>query len=171
MEVIDYVKRFLKKHNINDIILLEEHQEGSAATYNFVTKELAIDTKKVLKEADRLNLSIDDMVCVVVSHELGHYMDPDLEQLYKKKKQVLDKIDYEFSSCDLQELLHKGVSYVVQAEKNAWNLGTKYVPEKLKNIYYQEMKENLNTVEIATMNKIGEFIEAVLEREKLKKGL
>jgi hypothetical protein len=170
VDVIDYVKRFLNKYNIDDIILLEEHQEGSAATYNFATKELAVDTHKVLKEADRLNLSIEDMVCVVVSHELGHYMDPDLEQLYEKKKQVLDKIDFEFLSCDLEELLHKGVSYVVQAEKNAWDLGRKYIPERLTNVYNQEMKENLNTIEIATMNKIGQFIEAVLEREKLKKG-
>jgi uncharacterized hydantoinase/oxoprolinase family protein len=168
VEVIDYVKKFLENYNINDIILLEEHQEGSAATYNFATKELAIDTTKVLKEADRLNLSVEDMVSVVVSHELGHYMDPELEQLYKNKKQVLDIIDNEFSSCDLQGLLHEGVSYVVQAEKNAWDLGRKFVPEKLSSVYNQEMKENLNTIEVATMNKISEFIEAVSKREKLK---
>lgn len=170
MKVIDHVKEFLNKHNINDIILSEGCKESAAATYDFGTKELAINTQIMVKEAERLKLSISEIVCLIISHELGHYLDPDLEKLHYKKIKVMDKIDYEFFTCNLQNLLNEGISYVIQAEKNAWNLGGKFVPIELKNVYFHEMTENLHQVEIEERNKIGRFMEAVLKREKSKRG-
>jgi hypothetical protein len=171
LEIIDYVKQFLDKNKICDLTLSLECNEGAVATYDYKTNELAVNTIGIEKEAIKLNLTVQEVVSIVISHELGHYLDSDIELLHQKKRDVLDKIDDDVFNCDFARLIDEGVSYVIQAEKNAWYLGVQFVPEELKQIYLKQSQENLYYDEIKTRNEIGRFIELVLEREKIKRSL
>ncbi|MFD2446372.1 hypothetical protein ACFSO7_20635 [Bacillus sp. CGMCC 1.16607] len=171
MRVLNYVKHFLDQHNITDLELSEECKEDSVASYNFSTQVLEINEDAFIKIANNIGLSIKDTVSVIVSHELGHYLDKDLEKLYHLKQTVFDRISDDIINIDFESVINEGTSYVLKAENNAWFLGERYVPNHLIDKYKEMRLETLEWQKAVTQNEISKYISLVIEREKIKKDL
>jgi len=169
MKVIDYVSDFLEQKEINDIKLSKECKEGSVASYNYQTKVLEVNEEKLISHADKLGLSIKDTVAIIISHELGHYLDEAIGDLFTKKQQVLNVIKNNFFTCDFESEINEGISYVIKAEKNAWALGERFVPNHLVSIYKEQIEATLISQANVTRNEIIEYIKLVMELEKHKK--
>lgn len=167
MKVLDYVKEFLNKNNIVDIIVSTECKEGSSASYNFETNVLEISEESLILFSHRSELPIEDTISLIISHELGHYLDNEIEVLFNKRS-VFEIIQKEFLTCDFEEVINEGTSYVLKAEVNAWQLGEKFVPFHLKDRYKALREETLIRQENATKNEFTEYINLILRAEKLK---
>lgn len=169
MEVIDLIEKFLIQNHVNDFVLSIENFEGALASIDYETKILTINQDAIIQQSINLNLSLEDTVCLIISHELGHYFDPELQSLDEKKLNVYKKIENNMSG--FESLINEGTSYVMQAEKNAWSLGEKFIPQRLKNIYELERRKTLEQHEIVTKNDFYKFIQNVVKLEKIKRGL
>lgn len=168
MKVIDYVKQFLSINNIIEISISTDCKEGSTASYNFETNVLEVNEDSLLTFSIRHEISIEDAVSLIISHELGHYLDDEIPKLIKQKRSVFDKIKKDIFSCDFEEVINEGTSYVLKAEENAWSLGEGFVPSHLIDKYLELRKETLIRQENATRNEFIEYINLVLRSVKLK---
>lgn len=161
------MQNILDENNITDIVLSEDCKEGSVATYDFSTKVLEVNENSLLKHAEKHGLCVKDMAYLIISHELGHYLDKDLEDLYNKRLSVFNRIHEDVYTCDFQTVIDEGSSYILQAEKNAWTLGERFVPNHLIDKYKEFEKRILKKVEVNAIAEIEDFISKVKKLKEL----
>jgi hypothetical protein len=160
MDILQLVKDFISSNGFDDLMVTDFFQDGSAATYNFETKMLEINQSAFYKEANRMNLPVEDVVYIIVSHELGHAIDRDIEKLFNKKIQVYELLKEKGYD---EGIINEGVQALIQAEKNAWKNGEQFVPHRLKEKYLQVATQNISLHEVNIRKHLIEFAKKVQE--------
>lgn len=164
-DILKIVKEFVSNNGFDPSNVIDFFQDGSAATYSFDTGLLEINQSIFYKEAKKYNVPVEDIVFIIVSHELGHANDVDLKKLHDEKVnayELLSKKGYD------EEIISLGVRAVVQAEQNAWNIGGKFIPSSLKEKYYQISRDNIEAHERKIKEDLTDFAKQV---EKVKEWL
>lgn len=169
--MIEYVKKFLEENKITDIELSTNCVDGAAACYNFSTNVMGINEDVIYKNAKNNNLMVEDMVEIIISHELGHYLDNELPELHCKKNAILDEARNNITNCDFEKVINEASSLIMKAENNAWTLGERYIKSHLLEKYNELKDETLRIQGNAAKNEIHHLLSLMIKAEMLKSGL
>jgi hypothetical protein len=128
MNLINVAKNFLKDKSIK-LDVVEEFVSPTVARYDPVRKSIFINNSMFNPEE---GLSRVDFLYVILCHEIGHYLDNDLDKLMKKIGDLQDKIYTTYKNgSDYDEVMLN----IKEMEINAWEKGRPLVPEHLTNQY------------------------------------
>lgn len=169
--MIEHVKAFLIENGIYDIKLSTDCKNGSAAMYDFTTNVMGINEEAFYIISEKYDIPIEDAVILIISHELGHYLDEELPDLHDKKISVLDEAWVNIAFCDLEKVINEATSYVLKAEDNAWILGERFIPSRLLEKYTNFKIEALARQKNATENEIHYLLSKMITAEMLKRDL
>lgn len=141
---------FLKNHGIESNVIEDENMT-SIASYNVETDDFSFSRKSITGLAERYRISIEDCIVILMSHELGHYYDNDIEMLTDSIKKLFKEIGYNKNSFKIENEIQK---LTKQGENNAWEIGYKFLPSHLKQTYDLFNENNLEANYYLTLIKI-----------------
>lgn len=137
--MIDFSKRFVKSCGFDfDVTIMKDYV--GAAAFDPKTKTIEIYPDDIRNEANSKNVSLEENLILVLSHELGHAMDSELSDRADVKSEYLVKILREGYKPEYENLILENIE---TAETLAWKLGAKFVPAELKSQYDKDNRRNI----------------------------
>ncbi len=146
----EFIVDFLKNHGIESNVLEDENMT-SVAHYNVKMDTFSFSAKSITGMAERYRISIEDCTVIIMSHELGHYYDNDIQMLTDRIKKLYQELDYKKNTLMIENEIQK---LTKQGENNAWEIGYKFLPEHLKQGYDLFNENNLEATYYLTLIKI-----------------
>jgi hypothetical protein len=138
---------FLTKCNIDIPAVQADDSFLNLACYNPIKNVFEINLRRVtVLLADSYGLSIEDYIVILMSHEIGHYLDPNRELLQKKINKLFMEIEQGNYTLDLEEEILKLNELL---ETNADQVGLGFISEDLANPY---VKMNMRNLEVTGFN-------------------
>ncbi|MEC1786073.1 hypothetical protein [Schinkia azotoformans] len=156
-ELLKVANHLLSVNNLDIEVRIDETIK-EIANYNPITNELSFNPSKIISGANNYSLNEGNYLILALSHELGHYLDEKNKELTQRTNDLLD----ENYSPDIENEL---LSINKELEINAWEIGRKFVPDELMDVYDQINKKNL---EVTNINKLRLIYEQKCIKEKQK---
>ncbi|MEC1780062.1 hypothetical protein [Schinkia azotoformans] len=156
-ELLNVAKGFLSVNNI-EIDIKTDETIKEIANYNPITNVLSFNPVKITNGATNYSLNDSDYLILTLSHELGHYLD-------EKNKELTQRTNDLLSESHSPEIENELLRINKELEKNAWEIGRRFVPEELMNVYNQI---NLKNLEVTNINKLRLIYELKCNKEKEK---
>lgn len=134
----------------------ENNRTNDTAEYDTSTNTITVYERELRSAALHCGVSVEKYLECVICHEIGHAMDPHLEQQREllasfrnqsqegfdefMSKERLAPLDIEYGE-HLLEVLDQRFNIEVPAEERACILGERYISESLRDFYSQHSKE------------------------------
>ncbi len=131
--------------------MFEDETMTSVAYYNVKLDKFSFSAKSIIRLAERYRISIEDCIAIIMSHELGHYYDNEIQMLTDSIKKLYQELDYKKNSLKIENEIQK---LTKQGENNAWEIGYKFLPGHLKQTYDLFNEANLEANYYLTLIKI-----------------
>ncbi|MCR1833153.1 hypothetical protein NSA56_01915 [Oceanobacillus caeni] len=155
-----FVMSFLKQNNLNVNVEIT-NKDKNIASYNSRINTLAFNPDKISQEnARKYNISIENYLLLILSHELGHYCDKDRVELLNRTQVLSCEINKGNYTVEIENEL---LSINKILERNAYRLGKKYVPTHLNDEYELLNEKNM---EVTSLNQLRLIYELKNEAEQ-----
>lgn len=165
-QVLSLVKDFLNRWEY-EIPVKEMPDKKGVANYEPEKRILEIDAQEIKQGAKREGLKIVDYITLVVSHELGHYLDAELNERAERKTALYQEIQDKGLS---PELLQSIIDLVKESEGVAWEKGKKHVPFLLMKRYMEMKKSHFKILPNHTKQEVLRFNDLVEQLKKLNES-
>jgi len=125
---------FLLKNNL--FINVETHSERKVMSYNYNNNTIKINLEMLeeIKDGYLYYLSEDEIITVMLCHEIGHYLE------FKNNKELPSQFQYYMFDSTREEY----IEFILEREKVAWENGKQYVPKDLLEEYDRVNERNIN---------------------------
>ncbi|AEI39777.1 hypothetical protein [Paenibacillus mucilaginosus] len=165
--VLERVSNFVRESGF-ELTVVEIQDDRGMATYDYSKSLIELNSVAFEKEAEKKGLSIDEVIILVVSHELGHALDQDL---VKDSEEITAVFQIIQDTGFTDKLMNRILELTLKAEKSAWEIGGQFVPEHLKSIYNKMNESNLKASETFTIRRVMKFLSLLETEQKLKNEL
>lgn len=142
--ILELIGDLIKKQNITYEIM-ETDEEQFVMYYDDAKKKFYVNFKNLKNGADSFKISMEIFANIVVSHEIGHYID--LEKNREKYNKIYDKNENIFKNIMKNQMGSRDGENIMQnmnielkqvefeREKNAWDEGEKIINPTYVNQY------------------------------------
>ncbi|MED4051537.1 hypothetical protein [Priestia megaterium] len=154
-------EELVKKSGLHLSLIIEEIPGDLQAGFNKIDQTVSINLRKVIINSQRERVEVSDYLEVIICHELGHAVDPELtmevlqkiasvrEVIYEKLEQLDDLQGGEHDFENIKQELLSQVEVLEEleypAEERACEFGRVFVSKHLLEIYDEHSMRNLQT--------------------------
>ncbi|WP_050184178.1 hypothetical protein [Domibacillus robiginosus] len=107
--------------------------------------KIEINEKRIIEGSKRKNIDLEVYSFIVIMHEYGHHLDPDLMKMDRKIFEYQKRINQEGDRAELWWELKR---YSMKAEENAWKYAAERIPLTIRPIFEKERANSLKEHEL-----------------------
>ncbi|MBP1935017.1 hypothetical protein [Ammoniphilus resinae] len=167
MSVLEKAENFLRNFGI-DIPVVEMTQiDLGVARYDCLNNKFEINLHIIEFEAEKMEMSLNDYIKILMCHEIGHYLDNnvvDRTNMYLQFLEDVKKGNHSYQAeYDMSQV-------ICDSEIIAWENGRKFVPEELLEKYEEMNIKNYDSAKFRIHFNVLQY-KHISEKEKLLKDL
>ncbi|MET3689513.1 hypothetical protein ABIC37_005063 [Priestia megaterium] len=126
MEVIYLCKRILKNNNLSNVSLELTEEYNYCMYYELNTRKIFINPSILLEDSSQYDLPFEAYVTIIFCHELGHYLDEELQDI-DDLRNLCKLLLNDPNRSDEKGLIKNIRDCSMKAEINAWDIAERFI--------------------------------------------
>jgi hypothetical protein len=128
--------KFIRLNGFENLLIKEIEEPEYIAFYENRLNTLFVNVQSLIEEAELNEIKLKDYITIMICHELGHVSDPQLPTIEEANRKLICNIEkYGYDDVIGNEIINNRI----KVEYNAWELGLKFVPDELVEMYKMKM--------------------------------
>lgn len=128
--------KFIRLNGFENLLIKETEEPEYIAFYENRLNTLFVNVQSLIEEAELNEIKLKDYITIMICHELGHVSDPQLSTIEEANRKLICNIEkYGYDDVIGNEIINNRIN----VEYNAWELGLKFVPDELVEMYKMKM--------------------------------